>query len=172
MWFCISLPFFCHLVLLFFLGGHFFLIFLSFSRPARMARPGAHLENPKIVILPGPKSFVSHLRVIFLYFFAVLSTRRTCLDLEPTWEIQKRDFASTGIIFCHFPAFLAFFAHFLHLLRMFSSFFRFFCIAFAFFLHVPNFGIYFAFTLHLLCIFCIQAFFKHIRISRAFPKPK
>ena len=43
-------------------------MFLSFSRPAQVARPGADLENPKIDILPAPESFVYHLFVIFLSF--------------------------------------------------------------------------------------------------------
>ena len=68
-----ALSFFCHLVLHFIvifchLGLHclqFFPIFLSFSRPARVARPGADLENPKMW-------FCQHGNHFFVIWFCIL----------------------------------------------------------------------------------------------------
>ena len=135
--FCFALSFFCHLVLhvivIFLSFGfafccHLFLIFLSFSRPARVARPGANLENPKIYILPAPESFVCHFFVIFLLF---------CHPGAGAW-IWSRPGKSKNVIL---PARESFFRMcfafriFLHFFRMFFAFLRFGVILFAFILN-------------------------------------
>ena len=131
MLFCISLSFFSHLVLHIFV--FVFLIFLSFSRPARVARPGADLENQKIVILPAPESFVDHLFVIILPF----SCRSVIQAQLPG---SGADLESPKTCFCqhrsHF--FVMFFAFFFAWFSHFFAFLRFGVILFAFILHFPN----------------------------------
>ena len=87
--FCFALSFFCHVVLhfivifcIFLHFSCFFLLFLSFSRPARVARPGADLENPKIDILPAPESFVCHFLSFSCRFVIQAQVPGSGADLE------------------------------------------------------------------------------------------
>ena len=138
---CLSffLTFFCHLVLHVFVISVCAVIFLSFGFAFH-----CHI-------------FVIWLCIVFVMFFSFscrFLVRRGWLDPEPTWKIQKRDFASMGVFFCHlFRMFFAFVSH------LFAFACIVFCSVFAFVLYLSDLE---SFCLHLFCICShVQALFKH-----------